>query len=255
MSSAAPTVSETGDGTPRRPGTRGPIPPFTAAHDALRSEIRSFVAERLRPHAEEWEAAGWFPNEVFGWLAQAGYLGLKFPRVYGGGDDTVAAAVLVEELARCGSGGVAAGLGAHAGIALPPILAFGTDEQKERYLIPGLRGELIAALAITEPDAGSDVASLRTRARAVDGGWVVNGAKTYITGGVRADVLVCAVATTARERPPGDLVSADRPRGGRFLAARCASSAGTPPTPRRSASTTCSCPRRTCSEHCTAASI
>jgi acyl-CoA dehydrogenase len=195
MSSAAPTVSETGDGTPNGPGARGPIPPFTAAHEALRSEIRSFVAERLRPHADEWEAAGWFPNEVFGWLAQAGYLGLKFPRVYGGGDDTVAAAVLVEELARCGSGGVAAGLGAHAGIALPPILAFGTDEQKERYLTPGLRGELIAALAITEPDAGSDVASLRTRAREVEGGWMVNGSKTYITGGVRADVLVCAVAT------------------------------------------------------------
>jgi acyl-CoA dehydrogenase len=132
---------------------------------------------------------------VFGWLAQAGYLGLKFPREYGGGDDTVAAAVLVEELARCGSGGVAAGLGAHAGIALPPILAFGTEEQKQRYLLPGLRGDLIAALAITEPDAGSDVASLRTRAREVDGGWVVNGAKTYITGGMRAGVLVCAVAT------------------------------------------------------------
>jgi acyl-CoA dehydrogenase len=108
----------------------------------------------------------------------------------------VAAAVLVEELARCGSGGVAAGLGAHAGIALPPILTFGTEEQKQRYLVPGVRGELIAALAITEPGAGSDVAGLRTRAREVDGGWVVNGSKMFITGGVRADVLVCAVATS-----------------------------------------------------------
>jgi acyl-CoA dehydrogenase len=189
MSSVAPTASE----------TRAPIPPFTAAHEALRSEIRSFVATRLRPHADEWEAAGWFPNEVFGWLAQAGYLGLKFPREYGGGGDTVGAAVLVEELARCGSGGVAAGLGAHAGIALPPILAFGTEDQKQRYIVPGLRGELVAALAITEPGAGSDVASLRTHAREVDGGWVVNGSKTYITGGVRADVLVCTVAT----RPEG----------------------------------------------------
>ena len=133
---------------------------------------------------------------MFGWLAQAGYLGLKFPAQYGGAGDTVAAAVLVEELARCGSGGVAAGLGAHAGIALPPILTFGTEEQKQRYLVPGLRGELLAALAITEPGAGSDVAALRTRARRTDGGWVVNGSKLYITGGVRADILVTAVATT-----------------------------------------------------------
>jgi acyl-CoA dehydrogenase len=176
--------------------TPHPVPPFTADHVRLRGAIRSFVERRLAPHADEWEAAEWFPNEVFGWMAEAGYLGLKFPREYGGGADPVAAAVLVEELARCGSGGVAAGLGAHAGIALPPILSFGTEEQRRRYLVPGLRGETIAALAITEPDAGSDVASLRTHARRVDGGWVVNGAKTYITGGVRADVLVTAVRTT-----------------------------------------------------------
>ena len=107
--------------------------------------------------------------------------------------------MFVEELARCGSGGLAAGLGAHTGIALPPIERFGTEEQKQRWLVPGLRGELVAALAITEPGAGSDVAGLRTHATRVDGGWVVNGAKTFITGGVRADVLVCAVRTTAAD--------------------------------------------------------
>ncbi len=181
---------------PDRTLPRASIPPFTGEHERLRSEIREFIAERLRPHAEEWEAAGWFSNQAFGWLAQAGYLGLKFPVEYGGGGDTVAAAVLVEELARCGSGGVAAGLGAHAGIALPPIEAFGTEAQKQRFLVPGLRGELVAALAITEPGAGSDVASLRTRATRVDGGYVVNGSKTFITGGVRADILVTAVTTT-----------------------------------------------------------
>ena len=175
----------------------GPVPPFTAGHERLRAQIRTFVTERLRPHADAWEAAHTFPDEVFGWLAQAGYLGLRFDPAYGGGGDLLGAAVLVEELARCGSGGVAAGLGAHAGIALPPIATFGTEAQKQRYLVPGLRGERIAALAITEPDAGSDVASLRTRAARVDGGFVVNGAKTYITGGVRADVLVTAVKTTA----------------------------------------------------------
>jgi acyl-CoA dehydrogenase len=177
----------TRDGSASR---RAPVPPLTAEYERLRWEMRSFVTERLRPHADEWEADGWFPNEVFRWVADAGYLGLGF-------DDPVAAAVWVEELARCGSGGVAAGLGAHAGIALPPIAKFGTEEQKARYLTPGLRAELIAALAITEPGAGSDVAGIRTHARRVDGGYVVNGAKTFITGGVRADILVTAVKTTA----------------------------------------------------------
>ncbi|MGH2896363.1 MAG: acyl-CoA dehydrogenase family protein [Solirubrobacteraceae bacterium] len=175
---------------------RAPVPPFTAAHERLRLEIRAFIEQRLRPHADEWEAARWFPNEVFGWLAEAGYLGLNFGPEYGGGGDTVAAAVFVEEMARCGSGGVAAGLGAHTGIALPPIAAFGTDAQKRRYLVPALRAELVAALAITEPGAGSDVAGMRTHARRVDGGYVVNGAKTFITGGVRADILVTAVKTS-----------------------------------------------------------
>jgi len=132
---------------------------------------------------------------VFTRLAEHGYLGLKFPVQYGGDDDTVADAVFVEELARCGSGGVAAGIGAHTGIALPPIWRFGTEEQKRRYLVPGIRGEKIAALAISEPDAGSDVAAIRTRARRVDGGYQVIGAKTFITGGVRAEVLVTAVRT------------------------------------------------------------
>jgi acyl-CoA dehydrogenase len=174
---------------------RAPVPPFTAEHARLRLEIRRFVQERLRPHADDWEAAGWFPNEVFGWVADAGYLGLGF-------DDPVAAAVWVEELARCGSGGLAAGLGAHSGIALPPIARFGSEELKERYLAPGLRAELIAALAITEPGAGSDVAGIRTHARRVEGGYVVNGSKTFITGGVRADILVTAVTTDTAPSTP-----------------------------------------------------
>ncbi len=133
---------------------------------------------------------------MFTRLAELGYLGLKFPARYGGEDDVIADAVFVEELARCGSGGLAAGIGAHSGIALPPIWKFGTEDQKQRYLVPGIRGQTIAALAITEPDAGSDVASIRTHARKVDGGYIVNGAKTFITGGVRADLLVTAVRTT-----------------------------------------------------------
>jgi acyl-CoA dehydrogenase len=176
--------------------SRRPIPPFTEEHERFRAAVRQFVAHELQPHAAEWERAGWFPPDVFGLLAERGYIGLKFPAEYGGGDDPVADAVFVEELARCGSGGLAAGIGAHSGIALPPIWRFGTEEQRERYLVPGIRGQRIAALAITEPDAGSDVAGIRTRARTVDGGYVVNGSKTFITGGVRADVLVTAVKTT-----------------------------------------------------------
>jgi acyl-CoA dehydrogenase len=178
---------------------RHPIPPFTPEHEEFRSAVRRFVETELRPHAREWEKARWFPNEVFARLAELGYLGLKFPPKYGGDGDPIADAVFAEELARCGSGGLAAGIGAHAGIALPPIWRFGTEEQKRRFLVPGIRGEKIAALAITEPHAGSDVASIRTSANRVDGGYVVNGSKTFITGGVRADVLVTAVRT----RPGG----------------------------------------------------
>ena len=175
---------------------RRPIPPFTAEHEEFRQAVRRFVQTELRPHAREWEDARWFPNDVFGRLAELGYIGLKFPAEYGGDNDPVADAVFVEELAWCGSGGVAAGIGAHGGIAMPPIWKFGTEDQKQRYLVPGIRGETIGALAITEPDAGSDVASIRTHARRVDGGYMVNGSKLFITGGVRANFLVTAVKTT-----------------------------------------------------------
>jgi acyl-CoA dehydrogenase len=170
---------------------------FTSEHEELRESLRRFVANELRPHAMEWEEARWFPNEVFTKLAAHGFLGLKYPEEYGGqGGDYLHDAVFTEELARCGSGGLAAGIGAHVGIATPPVWKFGTDDQKERYLRPAIAGEKIGALGITEPDAGSDVAALRTKAERVDGGWVVNGAKTFITNGVRADFVVMAVKTT-----------------------------------------------------------
>jgi acyl-CoA dehydrogenase len=176
---------------------RRPTPPFTEEHEALRHEIRRYVTEELRPHAAEWERAQWFPDEVFRRMGELGLLGLKYPVEYGGrGGGYLEDAILSEELGRCGSGGLAAGIGAHVGIATPPVWKFGTDEQKERFLAPAIRGERIAALGITEPGAGSDVAGIRTFARRVDGGWVVNGAKTFITNGVRADFVVTAVKTT-----------------------------------------------------------
>jgi acyl-CoA dehydrogenase len=161
-----------------------PLPPFTDEHADLRDSIRRFVTTELRPHAEQWEDDRWFPNEVFTKMAAHGFLGLKYPERYGGeGGDHLHDAVLIEELSRSGSGGLAAGIGAHVNIGTPPIFKFGTEEQKQRFLV------------ITEPGTGSDVASIRTTAKRVDGGWLVNGAKTFITGGVRADVVVTAVRT------------------------------------------------------------
>ncbi|MGI8845399.1 MAG: acyl-CoA dehydrogenase family protein [Thermoleophilaceae bacterium] len=172
-------------------------PPFTEEHQDLRESIARFVASELRPHATEWEDARWFPDEVFPRMAELGLLGLKYPEKLGGeGGDHLHDAVLAEELAGCGSGGVAAGIGAHIGIATPPVFKFGTEEQKQRFLVPAIRGKRIAALGITEPDAGSDVAGIKTRAERVDGGYVVNGSKTFITNGVRADFVVTAVKTT-----------------------------------------------------------
>jgi acyl-CoA dehydrogenase len=173
-------------------------PPFGEEHEELRASIRRFVANELRPHATAWEEARWFPDEVFRKLGVAGFLGLKYPTEYGGqGGDHLHDAVLAQEMARCGSGGVAAGVGAHVGIATPPIWRFGTENQKRRYLAPAIAGEKIAALAITEPGAGSDVAAVATRAERVEGGFVVNGEKTYITNGVRAGFYVTAVRTSS----------------------------------------------------------
>jgi acyl-CoA dehydrogenase len=174
------------------------VSPFGPEHEELRQTIRRFVARELRPHAAEWEEARWFPDDVFTRMAGVGLLGLKYPEEYGGqGGDHLHDAVLTEELARCGSGGLAAGIGAHVGIATPPVWRFGTEDQKRHYLRPAIAGEKIAALGITEPGAGSDVAAVRTRAERVEGGFVVNGEKTYITNGVRAHFVVTAVKTTA----------------------------------------------------------
>jgi alkylation response protein AidB-like acyl-CoA dehydrogenase len=179
-------------------GARAVLPPFGEEHEELRATVARFVAAEIAPHVDEWERAEEFPRELYRRCAELGFLGLKFPERYGGqGGDHLHDAVWVEELARSGgSGGVAAGLNAHSSIALPPIFNFGTEEQHQRWLVPGIAGEKIGALGITEPGAGSDVAGITTTARKVDGGYVVNGSKTFITNGVRADFLVCACMTT-----------------------------------------------------------
>ncbi|CAB4876167.1 unannotated protein [freshwater metagenome] len=183
-------------GLPDAPRPAGLLPPFTAEHEQLRASLRRFVEAELVPHADAWERERWFPDELFPRMGELGFLGLRYPLEYGGqGGDHLHEAVLAEELSRCRSAGVAAGLGAHISIATPPIWGFGTEDQRQRYVVPAITGERIAALGITEPGAGSDVASLRTRAERVEGGWVVNGEKAFITNGVRADHLVAAVRT------------------------------------------------------------
>jgi len=179
-------------------GERAPLPPFGEEHEQLRESVRRFVSKEIAPHVDEWERAREFPRELYRRCGELGFLGLKFPEAYGGqGGTHLHDAVWVEELARSGgSGGVAAGLNAHASIAMPPIFNFGTEEQKQRWLVPGIAGEKIGALGITEPGAGSDVASIATRARRDGNRYIVNGAKTFITNGVRADFLVCACRTT-----------------------------------------------------------
>ncbi len=179
-------------------GARAVLPPFGEQHEELRQSVERFVLKEIAPHVDEWEAAREFPRELYSRCAELGFLGLKFPERYGGqGGDHLHDAIWVEELARSGgSGGVAAGLNAHASIALPPIFNFGSEEQKQRWLVPGIAGEKIGALGITEPGAGSDVAGITTTARRDGDRFIVNGAKTFITNGVRANFLVCACKTT-----------------------------------------------------------
>jgi alkylation response protein AidB-like acyl-CoA dehydrogenase len=168
---------------------------FTEEHDRLRESIHAFVVKELKPHAEEWELTT-FPDSVFRRMGELGLLGLSYPEEYGGqGGDYFCNLVLAEELVYSDSGGLAMGLAVHTDMATPPIHLFGTEAQKQRYLVPAIAGEKISCLGITEPDAGSDVSGIRTRAVRDGDEWVINGSKTYITNGHRADFIVLVAKT------------------------------------------------------------
>ena len=172
--------------------------PFTDEHEQLRKSIRDFVEAELAPHALEWEETT-FPDDVFKRLGELGYLGLSYPEEYGGGGgDYLCNIVLAEEMTRCGTGGLAMGVAVQTDMAVPPLYKFGTEEQKQRYLVPAIAGEKIFCLGISEPDAGSDVANVRTTATKTDGGWLINGRKTFITNGARAHAITL-VARTDRD--------------------------------------------------------
>ena len=170
--------------------------PFAEEHDLFRRTVRDFAEKELAPHALEWDEAGIFPREIFRRAAEIGALGVGYPESVGGsGGDYWHVVVLAEELVRARNGGVSMALLVQAQMATPIIAEVGTDEQKKLFLAPALAGEKIAALGISEPDAGSDVASLATTARRQGGDYVINGAKMWITNGTRADFITLAVRT------------------------------------------------------------
>lgn len=168
---------------------------FTDEHEALRESMTRWVQAELAPSADQWER-DWFPDDVFRRAGELGYLGLCFPEQYGGqGGDYFYSLVRADALSHANSGGVALGLSVQTDMVLPPVAEFGTEEQKQRYLVPGIAGEKIACLGISEPGAGSDVAGIRTRARRDGEHYVVNGSKTFITNGVRANFMLLVAKT------------------------------------------------------------
>ena len=168
---------------------------FTEDHERLRESIGAFVERELAPHSEKWEEDT-FESWVFPRMGELGFLGLTYPEEYGGqGGDYFCSIVLAEEMTKSNCGGLNMGIAVHTDMATPPIHAFGTEEQKQRYLVPSIKGEKISCLGITEPDAGSDVAGIKTRAVRDGDDWVINGSKTYITNGHRADFIVLVTKT------------------------------------------------------------
>ena len=170
-------------------------PIYDEDSETIRDQIRRFCATEIEPHGEAWEEAGTFPRELYAKAGEAGILGLGFPEEYGGAGGGIAYYCLArEELAASGFAGVRASLMAH-GIGLPPVLALGSEDLKHRIAPEVLSGDKIIALAISEPDAGSDVANIKTKARLDGNRYLVSGEKAFITNGVRADYITVAVRT------------------------------------------------------------
>ncbi len=173
---------------------------FTDAHEELRLHIRKFLEKEVQPHLEEWEDKT-FPDSIFRRMGELGFLGLRYPPELGGqGGDYFSAIVLSEEMAKAASGGLGMAVAVQTEMATPPVFKFGTDDQKRRWLAPAIRGEQIAAIAITEPDAGSDVAGITTTAKRYGDEFIVNGRKIFITNGARCQ---WALVVTKGDRERG----------------------------------------------------
>ncbi len=179
-------------------------PQFTDEHDMFRKALRDYCTNELAPHAEEWEDARSFPREVFQQMGQLGFLGCRYPEDVGGsGGDIWYTVVLAEELPRCTMAGLAMAILVQSDMATPIINEIGTQEQKEEFLVPAIQGEKIAALGVSEPGAGSDVAGIRTVAKKDGDDYVISGQKTWITNGTRADFITLAARTNPDDRYGG----------------------------------------------------
>src|SRR5487761_1994363 len=169
-------------------------------HEAFRTTVHHVVEHEINPHVDQWESDGTFPaHDLFPRLAEYGLLGIEYDTDYGGeGADHIFTLIACEEYGLIGAAGVAMASGAQTNMATPSLHQFGSDELKQRFLAPAIAGTAVAAIAVTEPDAGSDVATLRTRAVRDGDDWVINGRKLYITNGTQAD-WVCLLARTSDE--------------------------------------------------------
>ncbi len=196
---------------------------FTEEHEMFRSEFRRFAETELAPRVEKWNADGVSDRETWLRMGEAGFLGVNVAEVYGGaGGDFLFSAIVLEELARIRAWALQVGV--HCDTSMPYLTHFGSDEQKERYLPPAVRGELLIALALTEPAAGSDLAGIQTRALREGDHYVLNGSKTFISHGQTCGMAIVAAKSDPKATPPHAgvslfLVDADTPgfRRGRNL--------------------------------------
>ena len=178
--------------------------PYREEHNQFRNTVRNFCMKEIAPYADAWEEAELFPNEVFKRAGDLGIHGAHYPEEHGGaGGDYWFSIAKAEEYPRCMSSGVAMGLLVQSDMATPVISDLGTKEQIEEFLIPALKGEKIASLGVSEPNAGSDVAGIQTWAKKDGDDWIVNGSKTYITNGTRADFVTLLVKTAPEQGAHG----------------------------------------------------
>lgn len=170
---------------------------LTPEHRQIADTVERFIVHEVNPHVADWEAAGEFPShQVFKQLGDLGLLGLKYPEAYGGaGLDFSYSAVMAEALGVCACGGVPMAIGVQTDMATPALARFGSDELRRDYLAPTIAGDMVACLGVSEPSGGSDVAAVKTTARAEGGDWVINGSKMWITNGLKAD-WCCLLANT-----------------------------------------------------------
>jgi acyl-CoA dehydrogenase len=209
------------------------LPFLDEHHRELQTRIRQYCSANLLPHVAEWDVQGVFPIPLLRDLGRAGFLGIDIPQEYGGGGrDAVSACIIAEETGKAG-GGVNASL-LQSSVAIQPIWKLGTEEQKRKYLPAAIRGERIAAIAMTEPEVGSDVAAIATTAKRDGDSFVLNGSKMFITNGAICDFALSLfiVEPGRRDSKPG---------------ANWTSWDGAPPIPVNCDSRIATCRRQTCS--------